>query len=168
MRPDHEPQPSPDPAGSSRWRPLRLLLAAMDDDIASLYDEAGMPGFRTRFTGPLILLGRRGPLTIRELADAMRVTHSAMSQTVAAMRRAGLVTSVAGGDARTRRVRPTRAARRILPFLEAEWRATEQAILELEEEIPYPLSQVVRDIEAALSRRPFRERVRDHLHPNPS
>jgi len=36
-------------------------------------------------------------------------------------------------------------------------------LVELEAEIPYPLSQVVSDIEAALRRKSFQARVTDHL-----
>jgi DNA-binding MarR family transcriptional regulator len=75
-----------------------------------------------------------------------------------ALRRQGLVDRAPGADARTREVRLTERARAIVPFLEAEWRATEQAVAELEAEIPYALSQVVRDMEAALTRRSFHDR----------
>ena len=66
----------------------------MAQDIASLYTHAGITGMRTRFVGPLIQLSRREPMTIQELATSVEVTHSAMSQTAAAMRRAGLVEGV--------------------------------------------------------------------------
>ena len=153
-----------DPTEHSRWRPLRLLLGAMDRDIASLYDERGVAGVRPRSVMPLVRLSRRGPMTIRELADSVDVTHSAMSQTVAAMRKDGLVRSVPGsGDARTRSVAITRKGRALVPFMEAEWRATETALAELEEELPYPLSQVVRDVEQALARRSFHDRIAEIL-----
>jgi len=154
---------SPDPTEQSHWRPLRLLLNAMDDDIARLYDERGVKGVRPRFAMPLIRLGRAGAMTIQELAASTGVTHSAMSQTVAALRREGLVTSEPGPDARTRQVVPTERAREILPFLEAEWRATEEAVAELETEIPYAVTKAVQDIEAALARRSFHDRIVSHL-----
>jgi DNA-binding MarR family transcriptional regulator len=147
----------------SYYRPLARMLSAMDDDIAALYADTGMSGFRTKFTGPLIRLGRADSMTIGELADAMEVTHSAMSQNVAAMRRAGLVRDARSDDARTRRLRLTAKARALVPFLEDEWRATERTVMELDAEIPYPIAQVVRDIQAALARRSFAERLRDNL-----
>ena len=153
----------PDPTEISHWRPLRVLLAALDDDIATLYAERGVSGIRPRFTMPLIRLGRRGAMTIRELAASLDVTHSAMSQTVSALRRAGLVRTAPGDDARTREVVLTKRAREVVPFLEDEWRATEQAVAELDREIPYALAQVVRDLEAALQRRSFRDRIAAHL-----
>jgi DNA-binding MarR family transcriptional regulator len=153
----------PDPTEVGRWRPLRLLLDAMEADIARIYAEHGISDIRPRHVGPLIRLGRSGPMSIRELADALTVTHSAMSQTVSALRRAGLVRNVPGADARLRRVALTERARAVLPFLEAEWRATEGAVAELEAEIPYPLSRVVQDLEAALARRSFRDRIAEHM-----
>ncbi|GLI00705.1 MarR family winged helix-turn-helix transcriptional regulator [Phytohabitans aurantiacus] len=152
-----------DELDSSLWRPLRVLLEAMDRDIAALYEEAGLAEVRTRFVGPLIQLGRHGPMSIRELATRVEVTHSAMSQTVAAMRAAGLVESAAGSDGRTRRVQPTQRGREVLPFLEAEWHATEATVGELDAALPYPLTRVVADLEALLRERPFRDRLRAHL-----
>jgi len=148
----------------SRWRPVRQLLEACDEQIASIYADAGVDGMRTRFVGPLIQLARRGALTIRELAESVEVTHSAMSQTVAAMRTAGFVTDAENSDGRTRRVRLSDRGREVIPLLEAEWRATEAAIAELEAEVPYPLTRVVADLAAALERRSFRERLDAHLH----
>ena len=154
---------SPDLVDRSSWRPLRLLMSGMDRDIAALYENAGVADFRPRFSPALIKLSRQGPMTIRELADAVEVTHSAMSQTVAAMRKSRFVTSAPTSDGRTRAVRLTAKARRLVSFLEAEWRATEHSLGELEQELPYPLIRVVRDIEQALARRPFGDRLRQHL-----
>jgi DNA-binding MarR family transcriptional regulator len=154
---------TPDPSEQNRWRPVRQLLDAMDADIARLYTERGITGVRPRFVAPLIRLGRRGGMTIRQLAESLDVTHSAMSQTVAALQRDGLVSTAAGADARTREVVLTERAREVLPFLEAEWRATEQVVAELDAEIPYALSQVVRDLQAALARRSFHDRIADRI-----
>ncbi len=154
---------SPDPSERNRWRPVRQLLDAMDADIARLYAERGITGVRPRFVAPLIRLGRRGGMTIRQLSESLEVTHSAMSQTVAALQRDGLVTTAAGADARTREVVLTDRAREILPFLEAEWRATEEVVAELDAEIPYALSQVVHDLQAALERRSFHDRIADRI-----
>jgi DNA-binding MarR family transcriptional regulator len=149
------------PVDSSHYRPLAQLLRAIDDDIAEVYTE--VPGFRTKFAGPLIHLGRADSMSIGELAEAMEVTHSAMSQNVAAMRRAGLVRDARSDDARTRRVRLTPKARAMVPFLEDEWRATERTLIELDGEIAYPVAQVVRDLQAALARKSFAERLRENL-----
>lgn len=137
----------------------------MDEDIAHVYRERGLTDLRPRFTKPLIKLAHCGPMTIRALAEAIGGTHSATSQTVAAMRTAGYVRTVPGADARTREVVLTRKARELIPFLEAEWRATEAAVAELDAAVPYPMTRVVNDLQRLLAELPFADRVTAHLGP---
>jgi DNA-binding MarR family transcriptional regulator len=150
---------------SSHWRNVHRVLGAMDADIAGLYTEAGIEGVRPRFVGPLIDLHRFGPLTIRELADRREVSHSAMSQTAAAMRSSGLVEPAdePGGDARTRRIQLTARSREHVPFLIAEWRATERTVRQLDAELPYSLDQLANELTALLDQRSFAERLRANL-----
>ncbi|MFF4986308.1 MarR family winged helix-turn-helix transcriptional regulator [Streptosporangium saharense] len=155
---------SVDPTASpGRWHALHALLTHLDGQIESLYTDRGIEGVRPRFAYPLIRLAHTGPLTIRELADSLGHSHSAMSQTISAMRREGLVNSEPGADARTRRITLTDRARDLVPFLEAEWRATEAAVAELDDEVPHPLSAVVTALEDALERRSMKERILSHL-----
>jgi hypothetical protein len=74
---------------------------------------------------------------------------------------------VPGTDARTRKVTLTTKARRMAGKLAAEWRATEAALAEIEQEIPYPLSQVVTDMAAALARKSFHDRIAERLASDP-
>jgi len=156
-----------DPTVQGNWRPMRLLQAAMDADIARAYADAGITGLKPSMVMELLRLHSRGPMTITELAESVQRTHSATSQKVAAMRTAGLVRTTTGADARTRKITLTARARRIIGKLAAEWRATEAAIADLEAEIPYPLTKVVTDIEAALSRKSFYDRISEKLAADP-
>ena len=156
-----------DPTEQGTWRPLRLLLAAMDADIARIYAEAQITGLTPRMVMELLRLHARGPMTITELASSVQRTHSATSQKVAAMRAAGLVRTTTGTDARTRKVTLTAKARRIIGQLAAEWRATEAALADLENEIPYPIGRVVTDMEAALRRQSFHDRIAEKLASDP-
>lgn len=157
-----------DPTEHSHWRPLRQLQAAMDADIARIYAEAQIRGLKPSFVMELLRLHARGPMTITELAGSVQRTHSAVSQKVAAMRAAGWVRTTAGADARSKKVALTAKASRIAGLLAAEWRATEAAIAEIEAEIPYPLSQAVADIERALERRSFHDRIGEKLAGDPA
>jgi DNA-binding MarR family transcriptional regulator len=154
---------APDPTEQSRWRPLRLLQEAMDADIGRIYGEAQIAGLKPSFVMELLRLNARGPMTITELAESVQRTHSAMSQKVAAMRAAGLVRTAAGTDARTKKVTLTARARSVVGQLAAEWQATEAAVAEIEAEIPYPLSRLVTDIEDALRRKSFHDRIAEKL-----
>jgi DNA-binding MarR family transcriptional regulator len=165
---DRAPGSASDPTEVSHWRPLRLLQAAMDADIARLYTEAHIDGLKPSFVMELIRLHLRGPMTITELAAAVQRTHSGTSQKVAEMRAAGLVRTAPGADARSKQVVLTAKARRLVGQLTAEWRATEAAVAEIDAEIPYPLTQVTRDIEAALRRKSFHDRIADQLADDPA
>ena len=107
-------------------------------------------------------------MTITELAESVQRTHSGTSQKVAAMRAAGLVRTSTGTDARSKRVVLTARAKRIIDRLAAEWRATEATLAELEAEIPYPLSQVVIDVQKALQRKSFHDRMAEKLAADPA
>jgi DNA-binding MarR family transcriptional regulator len=157
-----------DPTEESAWRPLRLLQSAMDADIARLYAEARVERLKPSWVMELLRLHAKGPVTITELASSVQLTHSAVSQKVAAMRTAGWVRTSAGPDARSKLVSLTAKATRIIGLLAAEWRATEAALVELEAEVPYPLSRVVTDIEEALRRRSFHDRIVAKLAQDPA
>ncbi|TMR89781.1 MarR family winged helix-turn-helix transcriptional regulator [Nonomuraea basaltis] len=138
---------------------LRHVHELMDGAIAEIYADRGMPEFRPRFSPYVRTLVSEGPMAIRDLAKAIGVTHSAASQTVVQMRRCDLVTLEKGADARHRIVHLTAKARAALPLIEAEWAATEQAVRELDAELPVPLAEVLRATVEALERRPFRTRI---------
>jgi DNA-binding MarR family transcriptional regulator len=152
-----------DPTEESRWRPFLRLIREIDNDIGRIYEERGVTGVTPRQVLPLVRIAHRGPMTITELSSELGVTHSAASQTVAALSRAGYVRSKPGADARTRTIALTPRGRALIPLLEAEWRATGAAISDIEKEMPYPLSRVGVDLAAILARRSFYERVSAHL-----
>ena len=83
------------------------------------------------------------------------------------MRAAGWVRTSTGADARSKKVSLTTQATRVIGRLAAEWRATESALAEIEAEIPYPLSRVVTDIEEALRRKSFHDRIAENLAQDP-
>ncbi|GAA0591020.1 helix-turn-helix domain-containing protein [Kutzneria viridogrisea] len=142
---------------------LRHLLDLLDDGVAEVYAELGLTGFRPRFTPFARALAADGPASIRALAEAVGVTHSAASQTVAQMARQDLVALSPGQDARQRIVRLTPTGERLLPVLDREWAATSAAAREFDAELPYPLSRLVDEALAALQRRSMRERVVSEL-----
>jgi DNA-binding MarR family transcriptional regulator len=157
-----------DPTEQSRWRPVFRVLSGIDDEIARVYAENGIPDLKPTWAMEIIRLHVRGPMTIAELARSVERTHSAMSQKVAAMRAAGWLETSPGPDARSKKVTLTPKAERIAARLAAEWRATEASITELEAEIPYPLTRVADDIGAALARKSFHDRITEKLAQDPA
>jgi DNA-binding MarR family transcriptional regulator len=142
---------------------LRHVLELLDGDVAKVYGELGLAEYRPRFSPVVRAVLAGGPMSIRDLAQAIGVTHSAASQTVTQLARAGLVALEPGADARQRIVHLTPKARSLLPTIEAEWAATVAAMHELDAELPMPLAELLAEIVTALHRRPFRARIADHL-----
>jgi DNA-binding MarR family transcriptional regulator len=140
---------------------LRHVLDEMDGDIATVLSDLGTPGYRPRFSPVVRALVMLGPLPISDIARAIRVTHSAASQTVAQMASRGFVAQRPGEDARQRIVHLTAKTRALLPKIEAEWAATASAAAELDAELPFPLAELVPEIAEALKRRSFRQRILD-------
>jgi DNA-binding MarR family transcriptional regulator len=140
---------------------LRHALDLMEADVAKACADVGLADYRPRYSPVVRVLLAQGPSSIRTLAETIGVTHSAASQTVAQMTRAGLVAPSAGRDGRERIVRLTPKARRMLPAIQAEWAATTAAAAALDEELPYPLTRLVDALHEALRRRSFRQRIAD-------
>jgi DNA-binding MarR family transcriptional regulator len=141
---------------------MREIFDRMDAGIAEVYAELGIVGVRPRFSMAIMFL-ENGPLSIRELAREVNVTHSAMSQTVTAMRGDGLIQSAPGADARNRMIELTEAGRALIEPLRREWYATEEVLAALDAEVPYALGMLIADLRGALDRRSFTERLRDQL-----
>ena len=146
---------------------LRFLLDQLEAGVAAAYTDLGLPGFRTRYNPVVRVLTQAGPLPIRDLAAAIGVTHSAISQTVAQMAKDDLVTLAPGReDARQRIVSLTPKAESLLPLLEAEWQATTAAAEEFDAELPFPLTRIIEAALEAIERRPMHERIAARLqHP---
>ncbi|MBP2155780.1 MarR family winged helix-turn-helix transcriptional regulator [Erwinia rhapontici] len=147
----------------SIFSPVSAFLREIDDTIADLYRANDVAGVRPRFSMALIALADHGPMTIKALAQACRVTHAAMSQSVKAMNEAALVKTKPGQDARSVLVELTERGHSVIAFLIAEWNATEAMIAELEAELPYPLTKVIEDIRVKLETRSLQERLGGHM-----
>lgn len=140
---------------------LRVLLEQMDDDVALALSDLGLRDYRPRFSAVIRHIDQHGPASIGDVAERLGVTHSAASQTVSEMERRGLLVVKQGEDARHRLVRLSAKSKRLLPAINAEWDATDGAAEALDTELPYRLSQLVDDLDAALQRRRFRHRIAD-------
>jgi DNA-binding MarR family transcriptional regulator len=138
---------------------LRHLLDEMDGDIGTVLADLDMPGYRPRFSAIVRALVALGPVPIRDIAQSIAVTHSAASQTVAEMAKRGFVVLEPGEDARQRVVHLSAKSRALLPKIEAEWAATASAAAEMDAELPFPLTELIPAIAAALQRRGFRQRM---------
>ncbi len=146
---------------------LDYLLGLLDEGASQVYADLDLD-FRPRFTPVLRHLAEHGPSSIGELATATCLTHSASSQTVAAMRVSGLVSVRTGKtDGRERRVRLTAKAERMHATLVRAWSAMDAASAQLVDEAAPGLPEALSAAVAALGRHSFAERVRRATPPAP-
>lgn len=138
---------------------LRHLIDLLDGDVAASYDEAGLQ-YRPRYTPVMRVLDQHGSASIGEIAAFAGITQPAATQTVALMKKEGLVAIVAGADARQRVVTLSEQGRVMLPQLKQCWAATAAAAASLDADLDVPLSRILADAIAALETTPFSERIR--------
>lgn len=134
---------------------LRLLIARTDDEVQAFYEELGLP-FRPRFYPIFDQLRRNGPTNVTDLARAASVSQPAATQTLAELKRLGLVTIAAGADRRERLARLTAEGAALAARLEPAWRAIGRAADALDPDLAPSLERAL----AALDRRPFGEQIR--------
>lgn len=139
---------------------LRALLDRLDPEVEAAYRAAGLD-FRPRFTPVLRALVEQGPQRIKDISVASGLSHSAVSQTVAALQARNWVRLVSGKDGRERIVHLTRASRARLPALREQWARTARAAASLDADLGHPLEDVLRQALHALETRSFGERMDD-------
>ncbi|GAB3608385.1 helix-turn-helix domain-containing protein [Humibacter ginsengiterrae] len=157
-----EPRPQRVSELPSTWRPIKVVRQRMEDGIAEAYERMGIEGVRPRFSMAVMFLDDRA-MSIRDLAERCGVTHSAMSQSVSAMRKAGLVESEPGTDARSRIVSLTPRGKEVASVFWREWYATEAAVREVAKEAGVDLEELGAAMGAALDRESFADRVLRNL-----
>ncbi|HTZ69097.1 MAG TPA: MarR family transcriptional regulator [Acetobacteraceae bacterium] len=144
---------------------LRHLIEVLDGAVEEGYKHAGLD-YRARYTPIVRALMDSEIVSIKLLAHRAGVTHSAASQTVAQMAKAGLVDIRPGLDAREHLISFSLNAVKIIPTLQELWQATNAAATELDAELPYPLSKLLKITIATLERRSFADRREHHIRAN--
>lgn len=137
---------------------VRRLIELLDGEVEAAYAASDLP-WRPRYTPVLRALMGLGSSSIKAVAAEIGLSHSAVSQTVAQMTRAGLVALRPGTDARERIVVLTAKTVAMIPALQRQWAATSIAAGELDAELSAPLSAILGEAIDALDQRSFGARI---------
>lgn len=137
---------------------VRALLDRIDPAVERTYRRSGLE-WRPRFTPVLRVLAEHGPMRIKDIADALSLSHSALSQTVSAMVERGWVTTAPGRDARERILHLTPKAQAALPRLRVHWQRAAEAARGLSEDIGISLEATLAKALEALQRESFDDRL---------
>ena len=141
---------------------LRRLSERLDRDVQGLYREVGVE-FEPRWFPVVTALAERGPATVGELAEALGVSHAAVSQVRGPLAERGLVrTELDPHDHRRQILALTDAGFAAIAPLRPLWAAITAATAALSDEVPGLLA-ALEGLEVALAREGLGARVRQRL-----
>ncbi|HEY1394737.1 MarR family winged helix-turn-helix transcriptional regulator [Roseateles sp.] len=138
---------------------LRHLIELLDSAVERSYENLD-PSYRPRYTPVMRVLMQDGVATISEIAQSAGISQPAVTQTVARMTEADLVSvTPSETDARQRIVQLTKKGKRLAPRLTQCWEATALAARSLEADMQVPLGRVLEDAIQALEKQSYDERI---------
>jgi DNA-binding MarR family transcriptional regulator len=144
---------------------LRRLSERIDQDCARLYAEGGLR-FEQRWFGVMNQLARHDSLSIKQLAEALRISHASISETRKSLLAAGLIESVPDPrDARSVRLCLSAAGRDLFERMAPVWETLEAVSEELDAEAG-GLAEALDRLDQALDREPLYARARRRLPPD--
>ena len=141
---------------------LRRLSERIDREAAAVYARDGVR-FEQRWMSVLRLLSERDGLSVRDIAEALVITHPSVSQTRRSLQDAGLVADAPDpADARRRILRLTEDGAAFVARVRPVWQALMEAAIELDHEAGDVIGPLNR-LDEALARRSLYDRAVDRL-----
>lgn len=147
-----------DVGGAALGARLRRLSAAIDADVARIYAARGIR-FEQRWFGVINQLALAGPLSVRDLADLLGITHASVSETRQSLEAAGLIASQADpSDGRRRVLTLSPSGEALVAQLQPLWDAFDETARELDAEAG-GVTEALARLEQALAQRSLHERI---------
>lgn len=141
---------------------VRRISERIDRDASRVYARLGVT-FEQRWMGVLDLLARQGPMSVKDLARDLRISHPSVSQTRSSLLAAGLVAErLDPADRRRRALYLTTEGQALVETLLPVWAALDQVGRALNAEAGDAVS-VLTGLEGALNRRSILDRVGEIL-----
>lgn len=148
--------------GAALGARLRRLSEAIDRDATRAYATVGIR-FEQRWFGVLNQLAINGPMSVSEIATALRITRASVSQTRQSLEDGGLIAAEAHPlDARQRHLILTSAGSKLIRRLKPLWDAMNEAALELNAEAGNVVAALDR-LDEALARQALFDRIMARL-----
>ena len=147
--------------GAASGARLRRLSERIDRESAQLYAAFGIE-FEQRWFGILNQIIRNGPMTVGDIASALRLTHASISQARRSLEAKGFVHSLTDGkDARRRPIALTPKGEALTRELAGLWQALGDSAAELNAEAG-DLIPLLDRLDDALAERSLLDRALAH------
>lgn len=141
---------------------LRRLSSLIDQDVKRFYDAEGV-SFEQRWFGVLNELALKGPMSVKDLAEALRITHASVSETRKSLEERKLIGSRPDKeDGRQRLLSLTKSGEAFIETMQPLWQALEDVSVELNTETRNVVAALDR-LSAALDKKSLFERAREKL-----
>jgi MarR family transcriptional regulator, organic hydroperoxide resistance regulator len=144
--------------GAALGARLRRLSEAIDRDATRAYATLGVK-FEQRWFGVLNQLALNGPMSVSEIASALRISRASVSQSRQSLEDEGLIEAEAHPlDARQRHLMLTSAGSKLIRRLKPLWDAMSEAALELNAEAGN-VTAVLDRLDEAIARQSLFDRI---------
>lgn len=140
---------------------LKRLSETFLNDVNKFYQQSGLE-FDASWFPIFYLLGRKNKLTIKEIADTLQVSHSAVSQLVTSLQQKGyLKVQTSATDARAKQVMLSAKGTQRLLQVQPVWLTLQQTMADLVEnnELVEKLLPALLNLENALAEKPLLNRL---------
>jgi DNA-binding MarR family transcriptional regulator len=144
---------------------LKRLGDTFINDVNKVYREHNIE-FDASWFPVFYILSQRKEISIKGIADDLKVSHSAISQLTSSLQQKGLIKSVISKkDARHKAITFTVKGKKLLQKIKPVWKALEEAMTELVEESTSSkkILKALTAIETGLENKIFFERIEAHL-----
>ena len=144
---------------------LKRLGDTFINDVNKIYRDHKIE-FDASWFPVFYILSQRKEISIKEIADDLKVSHSAISQLTSSLQQKGLIKSVISKkDARHKAITFTVKGAKLLQKIKPVWKALEKAMNELVEESANSkkILKALMAIETGLQNKNFFERIDAHL-----
>jgi len=140
---------------------LRRLSEQFLSEVNSIYRERGIE-FDASWFPVFFLLSQKQPISLREIADELAVSHSAISQLISQLQKRDLVlVQVSPEDARRKDVGLSPKGEELLSTVQPVWRDMQSAMEKLVAEGQHSRNILcaIREIEGNMEKQSLRKRV---------
>lgn len=144
---------------------LRRLSEAFLADVNKIYAAHNL-SFDAAWFPVFYILSRQETVSIKDIADELGISHSAVSQLVSSLQQKGVIkTTTAGDDARKKVVAFTARGKKLQQQVQPVWNALKEAMETLAQEGRHSktILAAIADIEQGLQRESVFDRVQDIL-----
>jgi len=145
---------------------LKRLGDIFIHDVNRIYKEHKIE-FDASWFPVFHILSLKREVSIKEISDSLKVSHSAISQLITNLQQRGLIKSVVSRkDARHKTITFTAKGEKLLQKIQPVWTALEKAMNELAESSGSSSKKILKaltGIESGLKQKSFFDRIDSHL-----